>query len=501
MAAIDAHELKEHWLNQALTAASIDRRHWHPAAGVEENKQTIQAVYGYYGRRFADEPFLLWAGMANMIGATFYAAFLDLSMVPDAMRRLATNVLGRLRRTNSAAAAGELGFYETLFLIMQKKIFEDQASMHEAYLGGGLAEIERFYQAGIIDLATFAAWREIDRGRSQDVREALESGCRMLLWREQRDIIGHFYVTMMNHHGLEGHVFTYLMTLGGAPSVPGARSESEVYPFFLEARLARDMLRLTTPLARGNIARFTNRWTLIEADTLPAYLKYILEHADDARKSALRPIAERAAAYRLRARALPLACAVLTRWRLVREPTPVPGADTTTTVTEDSLVLDLDPPNLGDLGVAAPSASHIWTGPGGHDLQVEVRLPGQRVYCALAELVVAMSFAGDAQPNQLTVSLPPSGLDITERRLQQYGADWAIHPDELTRWRDGVQRVRASSDRTYATHVLTPPALGDVQLEFEVAHHVREEQFHITALFSWPTQRPARRGAEETSTG
>src|SRR5262245_62916285 len=31
---------------------------------------------------------------------------------------------------------------ETTFLTMQKKIFEDQATMHEAYLAGGLPQVE-----------------------------------------------------------------------------------------------------------------------------------------------------------------------------------------------------------------------------------------------------------------------------------------------------------------------------------------------------------------------
>ena len=48
---------------------------------------------------------------------------------------------------------------------MQKKIFEDQASMHEAYLDGGLPEIERLYKAGIIDLTTREAWQQVDLGR------------------------------------------------------------------------------------------------------------------------------------------------------------------------------------------------------------------------------------------------------------------------------------------------------------------------------------------------
>src|ERR1700759_4510361 len=91
---VTAHELKEHWFNAALRSASIDRDRWRPAAGVEENKQTIGNVYDYYGRMYANNPFLLWAGMASMIGPSFYAAFLDIGFIPDAMRRVAAAVHG-----------------------------------------------------------------------------------------------------------------------------------------------------------------------------------------------------------------------------------------------------------------------------------------------------------------------------------------------------------------------------------------------------------------------
>ena len=55
---------------------------------------------------------------------------------------------------------------------MQKKIFEDQAPMHEAYLAGGVAQIEEFYRARIIDAATLEAWRQIDAGRRVPRRSA-----------------------------------------------------------------------------------------------------------------------------------------------------------------------------------------------------------------------------------------------------------------------------------------------------------------------------------------
>jgi hypothetical protein len=84
---------------------------------------------------------------------------------------------------------------------MQKKIFEDQATMHEAYLAGGLPQVEEFYRARIIDLATLQAWRQIDTGHRDGDQAAVADGNRTLLFREQHDIIDRFYVQMLGHGG------------------------------------------------------------------------------------------------------------------------------------------------------------------------------------------------------------------------------------------------------------------------------------------------------------
>jgi hypothetical protein len=65
---------------------------------------------------------------------------------------------------------------------MQRKIFEHQALMHEAYLGAGLEAIRALRGAGIIDGATAQAWAQIDSGE----RDAVRAGNRTLLFREHR---------------------------------------------------------------------------------------------------------------------------------------------------------------------------------------------------------------------------------------------------------------------------------------------------------------------------
>ena len=119
---------------------------------------------------------------------------------------------------------------------------------------------------------------------------------------------------MLRHDGPEGLAFTYLLTLAGAPSVPGARSFPERFPFTLIARLPQATISVRTPLANGNIAVFANRWKLIEDDTLPEYLTFVRDHTDEARKLAGTPVSERAIRQQLRTRAGRLVATALIRW-------------------------------------------------------------------------------------------------------------------------------------------------------------------------------------------
>jgi hypothetical protein len=107
---VEARELHEAWFRRALDRAGIDRGSWRPGRGVEENRRTVEAVYGYYGRLFLDHPYLQWAGLAAMIGPAFYAGFLDLGVLPDAVRGAVIAVLGRASRRLAGRAAGDLGF-------------------------------------------------------------------------------------------------------------------------------------------------------------------------------------------------------------------------------------------------------------------------------------------------------------------------------------------------------------------------------------------------------
>src|SRR6185437_1068690 len=100
--------------------------------------------------------------------------------------------------------------------------------------------------ARIIDAATLDAWRRLTAAAAA---AAVADGNRTLLFREQHDIIDRFYVLISGHRWPLGPAFTYLLTLAGTPSIPGARSYPGQYPLRVDARLPRITVSARTPLA------------------------------------------------------------------------------------------------------------------------------------------------------------------------------------------------------------------------------------------------------------
>jgi hypothetical protein len=491
---VDPHELKEMLLDRALDHAGIERASWRPALGVEANRRTVEAVYAYYGQLFLEHPYLEWAGMASMVGPAFFAGFSDIGFLPDALRRSLNAVFGRLPRSLARRSTGDLGFYETTFLQMQKKIFEDQAPMHEAYLSDGLSQIEELYRARIIDVATLEAWRQIDAGRDRDA-VLVNCGNRTLLLREQFDIIDRFYVRMLRYRWPEGPAFTYTMTLTGAPSIPGAHSFPVRYPRTFVLSLPRAVIRVRTPLADGNIAVFADRWKLIDEDTLPEYLAFVRDRADEARALVATPISQRTPGYRLLARAGRLAIAAFTRWDL--DVGAVPDREEALAVRfvephaageVGGTMFDLtSAPTRESAGFAAESDSRVWMAPDRRPFDSVVALPGGRVFRARTTMALMLSSTRAGDPDRLTVQAPSAGLEAIEQVVAQYAEEWGFPVDAVAGWRTGAER-RASSDRDYSTHVFTADDVGFVHLEFQVSHHVREGDFVIAALFSWTSR-------------
>jgi hypothetical protein len=323
-------------------------------------------------------------------------------------------------------------------------------------------------------------------------------GNRTLLFREQHDIIDRFYIQMLGHRGLEGPAFTYLLTLAGAPSVPGAHSYPQRYPLTFAARLPRGAISARTPLADGNIAVFANRWKLIDDDTLPRYLAFVRDHPAQAHALVATPIQTRMARYRLLARVPGLTAAALTGWRVditaARGPLSRAAAGPVRAATAMGAMIDLTrPPTRESAGFSAGADSRIWMNPGREPVDVAVNLPGGRVYHAQAAMAVMLSQADTGEPERLAVQLPAADLDAAGQLIAEYAAAWGFPPAEVAIWRAGAApSAPADPDNdmglfTYSTHVFTAADAGFVHLEFQVSHHLRERAFVISALFTWDT--------------
>ncbi len=447
---MNRHELKRQWLTVALDRAGIDAKSWIPSLGVAANRSTIEAVYSYYRNLYIRDRRFEWAGMANLMGASFYGGFLDIAAAPARLLR----------------------FYETTFLRMQKKIFEDQAVMHEAYRAVGVEGVEQLAGAAMLDGATVRAWRLIDGSDEAGWRE----GNRWLLYREQDDILDYFYGTMSARHVFEGAVLTYLMTLAGVPSVVGARS----YPAVLPLTLVAGRVSLRTPLADGSIAVFPDRWELIELDTLPAYLR-LLADPSLAYTEMCVPLATRVEAFRLRSYWMSTLSRIMTSWGI-----QVGSRDGVET---RRAMADSRPGRGGgvtvDLGsrqaVGAPVRA--WANPRNKPFQIEANLPGGMRYAGRARLVKLYPPVRVSSPTRLTVKLPPAQLKATEQTLRQLAQQWRFDEAALDTWVAEVGRSAALGHH-YSTRIFDAEPFQGLRVEFQLEHHIKEDEFIVDVLFA-----------------
>ena len=201
------------------------------SGGVDANRDIIEAVYGYYADLYLDNPGMLWAGMAALMGPSFYGGFQDLDtfadLADDAGRLLQAaslfpttllppGVEGSLEQLAALGAEDlerEFRFFEQTFLSMQREIFLDQGTAHEAYLDGGMFAIEALFADDPWGYGpqTIDAWQQIDDGLTTGNFDQVAAGNRALLLREQRRVIDDDYARMdraaghrAGHH-LPGH--------------------------------------------------------------------------------------------------------------------------------------------------------------------------------------------------------------------------------------------------------------------------------------------------------
>lgn len=252
--------------------------------------------------------------MANMMGVSLAGGMRDLGQFTTLAQGMA-GIPGLPVPISPLASMSEeeVRFYETSLLAMQKEIFQDQAVMHEAYLGGGMDAIRELRAAGVIDAQTERAWADIDQGHRNGSPDMIHAGNKMLLYREQHDIIQDDYANMYRHPDT-GKAFTYLMTTIGEPSIPGAMTFAQASPLtvrlpivapvpvppgvIVPVPLPRDF-EVRTPLPAGNLADFDYRWNHLVTNTVPAYTNLLDHHPDQARAIVASPFDQRLDQFRL----------------------------------------------------------------------------------------------------------------------------------------------------------------------------------------------------------
>jgi hypothetical protein len=194
--------------------------------------------------------------------------------------------------------------------------------------------------------------------------------------------------------------------------------------------------------------------------------------------------------YRLLVRGSQLAAAALTRWDVKLTAAPGPSASSARLAKPSraaGTVIDLtSTPTRESAGFAAAAGSRVWMDARRAPCAITVALPGGRAYQADAEMAAMLASAPAGGPDRLTVQLPPAGLDTTARLLSQYAGQWGFPLSAVAAWQASASR-HEPGDRHYSTHVFTAEPIGFAHLEFQVSHHVRERDFVVTAMFSWPS--------------
>jgi uncharacterized protein YukE len=295
--------LQRMYVSRAAEKVGIDLATWDTARGAEALLGQVTGSYQYYAQLYLDNPDFTWAGMANMVGPDFAAGFLDLHSMRDHIGEVAPLLPPSMRPlTDVLAGMGddEIAFYEKTFLDMQKGIFLDASTMHEAYLDTGMDGITELHAAGLLaagpdqtpserlvsEQNALAAWQDIDTGMRTGSQDLLDSGNRSLLYREQHDTIQDQYDDMRTRP-LTGEAFTTVLGIVGDASIPGAKTLGQ---YEGGTSVTVDAMPLvpgvqgvteTVYIPSQNLSEFPVRWDYIEHDTLPAW--QALAHDDPER--------------------------------------------------------------------------------------------------------------------------------------------------------------------------------------------------------------------------
>ena len=194
--------------------------------GVAANRHAINAVYDYYGDMYELDPARFrWMGMARLVGAPLLAAFHDICALRKHTEkgRWGAPALPMPVAVLLTLTPGELKFFEKTLLEMQRDIFMNIAWQHEAFLAGGLPEIERQIKARTIKPPTAmrAAWQDIATGEPDRVAR----GTKELVRLEQQDVIQRKYTKTRRHHEPVGQavMWAFSQMAGDPPPIPGGK--------------------------------------------------------------------------------------------------------------------------------------------------------------------------------------------------------------------------------------------------------------------------------------
>lgn len=283
--------LHQYWLVVATRNAGIDLAAWDPGRGARANERTFNQVYVNYLRLATRHPEFYWAGLAGIAGGSFASGFFDMSDVgvvldvpgihqlgnavadllratpPELVRALPEDI--RLLATEgSRLSAGDVAWYQTRLMIMQKHIFTDLVPMHEAYVALGMRGIDEMYAAGVLDDDIRTAWQSIAAGTRNGYVDALIR----MTDREQNRIVADQWDETAAGRAPMGRVLTYVSTIAGKPGVPGVRAPGVFAPTTVHADVPGRIVALRAPLPDFNWADRETRWDYITGDLVPRHI-------------------------------------------------------------------------------------------------------------------------------------------------------------------------------------------------------------------------------------
>lgn len=288
--------LAQYWLSVGSEKAGLEPNNWDPTLGVEANQGNLARTFSYYQRLQRENPDFLWTGQGGLAGPSFAAGTMDVTIGRQVLevrevRAIVADLAGRLEAAAAPAVVAlpedvasllqvgnritdrDIADFEVRVVAMSKHIYQDLIPQHEAYLAGGLAAIDEYRAAGLIDDTTREAWRLVDTGDP----DAVVAGNAMLLHREQFDVIGDQWDAARAAGGPVGRALTYLATVAADPAIPGIVPPREYAPLTLGtadlggAEPPPPRWRMVTPLPAFNWSVREERWRYIEEVMLPTY--------------------------------------------------------------------------------------------------------------------------------------------------------------------------------------------------------------------------------------